>query len=689
MSSQPSLSRRTLLKVTAGAGAGLVLGCYARPTLEEGLLKSGAGKAELIPSAWLRLDSNGIATVTISKSDMGQGARTVLATLVAEELDIPWENVRVEQADGDREKYGSQGTGGSSSVRSMWGPLRLTGATARTMLVAAAAQKWGVPASECHAENGKVSHPGPGREAPFGELVELAATLPVPDRQSVQLKSPEAFKLVGKRVGRIDARDIAMGKAQYASDLRPKGAAVAAIARPPAFGARAKSFDDSRTMRIPGVRKVVEQPSGIAVVADHTWAALEGRRVLEIDWDMGPNADLDSAKIRQALVDAVGEFPAVGGAKSLRAEYDLPFLSHSPLEPMNCIADVKADSAELWAPTQGADGVRSSVAQTLGLPLTAVTVHVPMIGGGFGRRLQGDYATEAALLSKAIGGPVQVIWSRDDDMRHDFYRPTSHHALMGAVDAQGMPVAWLHQMMGPSGRRGGGDFSRTRIAYDVANVQQRNGGANIPVPTGAWRSVGASQTCFVEESFFDELAHLGGQDPLELRLKLLQDPRLKKCVETVKEKAQWGREMPKGSAQGVACFAGFGSYVAVVAEVTVRAGEVKVDRVVEAIDCGVVVSPSGASAQAEGCVVDGISTALHAGITIANGGVEQSSYFDYPWIKIADMPNVEVHFIEGANSPGGMGEPTYPPVPPALMNAIFAATGKRIRRLPMQPGDLD
>lgn len=688
MSRQPSLSRRTLLKVTAGAGAGLVLGCYARPNLEDGLLKgSGTGK-ELIPSAWLRIDGDGIATVTISKSDMGQGARTVLATIVAEELDIPWESVRVEQADADPEKYGSQGTGGSASVRSMWGPLRLTGATARTMLVAAAAQKWGVPASECRAENGKVTHSGPGRELAFGELVDAAASLPVPERSAVQLKNPDAFKLVGKEVGRIDARDIATGKARYGFDLRPKGTAVAAIARPPAFGARAKSFDDSRTMRIPGVRKVLQQPSGIAVVADHTWAALEGRRVLEIEWDMGPNADLDSAKIRQMLADAVGEFPSVGGTKSVRAVYDLPFLSHSPMEPMNCIADVRADSAELWAPTQSADRVRASVAQTLGLPESAVTLHVPMIGGGFGRRLQGDYATEAALLSKALGAPVQVVWSRDDDMRNDYYRPTSHHALMGAVDAQGMPVAWLHQMMGPSGRGGGGGFSRTRVPYRIDDVQQRNGGAPIPVPTGAWRSVGASQTCFVEESFFDELALLGGHDPLELRLQLLQDARLKKCVETVKEKAQWGRQMPNGSGQGVACFAGFGSYVAVVAEVTVKGGEVQVDRVVEAIDCGVVVSPSGARAQAEGCVVDGISTALHAGITLANGGVEQSSFFDYPWIKLAEMPNVEVHFIEGANTPGGMGEPTYPPMPPAVMNAIFAATGKRIRRLPMQPGDL-
>lgn len=686
MSSPQSLSRRTLLKVTAGAGAGLVLGCYARPSLERA--SRGRGP-ELVPSAWLRIGPDGIATVTISKSDMGQGARTVLATIVAEELEIPWENVRVEQADANPDKYGSQGTGGSGSVRSMWGPLRLTGATARTMLVTAAAQKWGVPATECRAENGKVTHAGPGRELTFGELVEAAAALPVPGRDAVQLKDPEGFRLVGKHVGRIDARDIAMGKAQYGFDLRPKGTPVAVIARAPAFGAQVKSFDDSRTMRIPGVRKVVQQPTGVAVVADHTWAALEGRRVLEIEWDMGPNAELDSAKIRQMLVDSVVEFPALTGAKSLRAEYDLPFLSHSPMEPMNCIADVKSDSAELWAPTQSADGVQRAVAQTLGLPVSAVTLHVPMIGGGFGRRLQGDYATEAALLSKTIGGPVQVVWSRDDDMRHDFYRPTSHHALMGAVDAAGVPVAWAHQMLGPSGRRGGGaEFARSRIAYNVGEVLMRNGGAPIPVPTGAWRSVASSQTCFVEESFFDELAHLGGQDPLELRLKLLQDPRLKKCVEMVKEKSQWGRALPKGSAQGVACFTGFGSYVAVVAEVTVKGEDVRVDRVVQVVDCGVVVSPSGASAQVEGCVVDGISTALHAGITIANGGVEQSSNFDYPWIHLDEMPSVEVHFIQGANAPGGMGEPPYPPVPPAVMNAIFAATGKRIRRLPMQPGDL-
>ncbi len=683
MIARKPLTRRGFLKITAGTGAGLVLGCYARPLTK----REEISGADLAPGAWLRVDGDGIATVTISKSDMGQGSRTALATIVADELGIAWENVRVEQADANPEKYGSQGTGGSGSVRGRFMPLRYAGATARMMLVAAAAQKWGVSPDACRVEMGKVVQVGgPGAELGFGELASAAAALPVPERSAVKLKDPKDFVYIGKPVKRVDAPAIVMGKATYGLDVHVEGLKIASIERPPAFGARLKSFEDRAAKKVPGVLAVLETPAGLTVIADHTWSALAGRDRLQVEWDMGPNADLDSAKILAMLKAEVKPFPEMAAAKTIEVAYDLPFLAHAPMEPMNCIAHVHDGRCEVWAPTQSADGARGAVARALGMQPDDVLLHVPLIGGGFGRRLNADYAVEAALISKAFGGPIQVVWTRTDDMRNDYYRPTSHHAMKGGVDASGMPVAWAHQMIGPGG--GAGEMRATRLQYGIEGALMGQGGASIPVPTGAWRSVGSSQLGFVNECFFDELARLGGQDPLELRLKTVQNPRLKKCLETVRDRSDWGKPMPKGQGRGVACFDGFGSLVAHVVEVTVKGGVVKVNRVVAAVDCGVVVSPSGVMAQIEGTVVDGISTALHAGITIAGGGVEQKNFYDYPWIRMAEMPHVEVHLVPSGDSPGGMGEPGYPSVPPAVMNAVFAATGKRIRRLPMREGDL-
>ena len=659
MSVRKPLSRRGFLKIGAGTGAGLVLGCYARPLAEAKTGAAAAKGAELAPSAWLRIDKDGIATVTVSKSDMGQGTRTSLATIVADELGIAWENVRVEQADANPEKYGSQGTGGSGSVRGMYTPLRYAGATARTMLVAAAAQKWGTSPDACRVEMGKVVQTGgSGAELSFGELAAAAASLPVPERSAVKLKDPKDFVYIGKPMKRVDAPAIVTGKATYGLDVHIPGMKVASIERPPAFGASIKSFEDRAAKKVPGVLAVLETPAGLTVVADHTWAALQGRDRLQIEWDMGPNADLDSAKILAMLKAEVQPFPDMAAAKTMEAAYDLPYLAHAPMEPMNCVAHVHDGGCEVWAPTQSADSARSAVARALGMQPGDVTLHVTMIGGGFGRRLNADYAVEAAQISKAFGGPVQVVWTRTDDMRNDYYRPTSHHAMKGGVDAQGMPVAWAHQMIGPGGRGGRAPEMRaTRLQYALENALMGQGGVSIPVPTGAWRSVGSSQLGFVNECFFDELAHLGGQDPMELRIKTVQNPRLKKCLETVRDKSDWGKPMPKGQGRGVACFDGFGSFVAHVVEVTVKGGVVKVDRVVAAADCGVVVSPSGVNAQVEGSIADGLSTALHAGITIAEGGVEQKNFFDYAWIRMEEMPHVEVHLVPSGDSAGGMGEP--------------------------------
>jgi len=641
--------------------------------------------------AWIRVGADDAVTITVSKSEMGQGVRTSLAMIVAEELDADWSKVRVHQAPAGT-AYGSQTTVGSSSVSSMWTPLRTAGATARAMLVAAAAQTWGVAADACRTEPGAVVHPPSARRLTYGALAEAASKQPVPPSGQVRLKAPGEFRIVGQPTSRVDNLEVVTGKAVYGIDVRLPGMLHAVVARCPVFGGRVARFDDTAAKAVPGVRHVVRINAGIAVVGDTTWAAMAGRDALEITWDEGGNAGLTSDQIRRSLEGAIPALPALppGAAKVVEARYEVPYLAHAPMEPMNCVADVRADRCVVYAPTQspGAQGgAQGTAANALGRPASAVEVQVTLMGGGFGRRAGNDYVTEAVQISQAIGTPVQLTWTRADDMQRDYYRPASIHTLRGALDAGGRITAWQHH--GAMATRGGAG-NQARPPYDVPSPALNIAGAQVAVPTGAWRSVASSQIVFANESFIDELAAAADRDPFEFRReRLAGNRRLLGVLELAADKAGWGGSLPAGHGRGIACMAGFGSYIAVVAEVSVAAdGQVRARRMVAAVDCGIAVNPRTIEAQIQGAIVDGLSTALKAEITIDRGRAVQSSFWDYEWFRMGDMPAVEVHIVPSTAQPGGIGETGYPATPPAVANAIFAATGKRVRRLPIRAADL-
>jgi isoquinoline 1-oxidoreductase beta subunit len=558
------------------------------------------------------------------------------------------------------------------------------------MLRAAAAQKWGAGIEECRVDGGCVHRGGNGQKLTFGELADLASKVPVPDRSTVTLKPASEFKIVGKPTRRVDNADVATGKAAYGLDIRIPGMKVAVIARPVPFGGRAASFDDSATRAVPGVVDVFQFNNGVCVVADNTWAALKGREALKVQWDAGSNAGFSSEVLLASFKQAVQPFPAMPAAasKTIEATYELPYLSHAPMEPMNCTAHVQGDRCEIWVPTQVPDSGRGQAARALNIPASNVTLNVTLVGGGFGRRLSTEYINEAVQISKRVGAPIQLLWTRDDDMKHDNYRPATYHAFKGAVDASGTPIAFYGQSFEAGGgarRGGGGGWGRASTNYRIAEGGSLSGGAPSPVPTGAWRSVQNTYSCFVAECFFDELCAAGGKDPLQARIEMIGNGRLKTLLEMCGEKAGWGKPLPKGWGRGVACFSGYGSSIAQIAEVEVKSsGAVKVHRVVAVVDCGLAVNPLGVEAQVQGATVDAVATTLFSEITIGGGGVEQSSFADFGWARMADAPKVEVHIIAEGDSPGGIGEVGYPAAPPAIANAIFAASGKRVRKLPVR-----
>jgi isoquinoline 1-oxidoreductase beta subunit len=698
------VNRRDFIKIAGAAGAGLVLGFYL-PSKENELYAES--KAELFaPNVWLRIDPAGTVTVAAAKTELGQGPRTYFPMIVAEELEADWKSIKVEQADADPTKYGSMATGGSTGVRTSWDKLRKAGATAREMLISAAASRWNVDRSTCLAENGRVIHTPTKRSFTYGELAEGAAKLEVPDNPP--LKDPHQFKIVGTWVPQIETYDRSTGKALYGIDTKVPGMAYASLAQCPVFGGNVASFDATKAKAVPGVRRIIQIDAGVAVLADSTWAALQGRNALDIKWDTGKNGSLNSDQIWKMFEEygkkegAVGESrgdvdrPAPGGAKSIEAVYYLPYISHSPMEPMNCLADVKPDRCEVWVPSQTPQSAQDIAAEITGLPRDKVIVHVTLVGGGFGRRLDNDYVDQAVKISKAAGVPVQLVWTREDDMMHDHYRPASRHQLSGVVDKNGQLVSWQHRMIGPSIQgqrspgsvRGGLDRSAlscaTDMPYSIPNLKVSYVMANTPVPIGAWRSVYASQNVFAVESFVDELAHAAGKDPLEFRLQMMDhSPRLKKALQTVAEKAGWGKRLPKGMGRGIACASCFGSHAAEVAEVSVKDGKVKVHRFVMAVDCGIAVAPNTLEAQFEGAVVLAMTATLNSEITIEKGQSKQTNFDGYNLMTIDEMPKVEVHTINSYEALGGIGEPGVPPVAPAIGNAIFAATGKRMRRLPI------
>lgn len=685
MTGGSTISRRGFIQVVTVAGAGLILGCAlpGKASVEGG----EADAAPFEPNAWIQIGTDGSVTITVSKPDMGQGPRTSLAMVVAEELGADWSKVRVVQAPANEAVYGAQGVGGSGSIRGMFQPLRVAGATARAMLVAAAAKKLGVDAITCTVANGVVQ--SGTKKATFAELAADAGKQTAPDRAFIILKSPADFTIIGKPKHRVDNRDVVTGKAMFGMDAPVKGVKVAVIARPPSFGGKATKWDEAAAKKVPGVKQVFAFRDGIAVVADDTWAALKGRDALAVEWDDGPNAGLDSAKITEAMKAQIGEHLATpAGAKTFDAVYELPYLSHATMEPQNCTIELIGDRVRVWAPTQLPEQCKDAVATAMGVSGDKVEVNVTLLGGGFGRRLQQDFASEAGALAKVAGVSLRLMWTRDDDMKHDFYRPASVHAIRAGIDASGKPVLWSHQYIQAGGRGGRGEFRGADIPYGVENSGTARGSAPSPVPTGAWRSVSNTATGFVNESVIDELAHMAGKDPVEYRLGLISNDRFKNVIKLAAEKAGWGKKLAAGHFHGFGCFAGYGSFIAQVIEISVEGGEVKLHRLTAALDCGIAVNPMSVIAQVQGGSMDALSTALRAAITIENGGVVQSNFSNFRWLRLHEAPKFDVHIVPSEEAPGGMGELPYPAVSGALANAIFAATGKRVRRLPVRRSDL-
>ena len=694
MSAITKLDRRDFLKLGAIAGSGLLLGVRVPE-------RSASGSAApFAPNVFLRVDPNGDVTIWLARSDMGQGVRTALPMIVADELDADWSRVRVVQADAHPDKYGRMMTVGSTSVRGgAWMPLRRAGASARAMLVAAAAARWNVPASELTTENGRVMHAASRRSAGYGELAEEAATIPVPAQP--KLKDPSQFKLIGTRTALLDTKDKATGKAVFGLDARTAGMLYATVVHPPVFGAKVSSVDDSKARAIPGVRHVVQVSQGVAVAADNTWAAFQGARALVIAWDNGsfamstPEISAQLARLSDGpTIEAkeAGDATAALASATTRVQamYEAPYLAHATMEPMNCTADVRRDRCEIWAPTQNPQGTQSAAARLTGLPVDAVTVHVTNLGCGWGRRSRTDFVEDAVETSMKVGAPVQVLWSREEDMQHDFYRPAAHVRLEGAVDANGRVNA-LRVRVAAQGIGGGRGVDGpavtgfTDLPYAIPNVHVGYARAELAVPVGFWRSVGPSQNTFVLESFLDELAHAARRDPFEFRREMLSEhPRLKHVLEVAAERSGWGTKLPAGRARGIALLDDRGSLVVEVAEVSVEGNRVRVHKVTCAADCGQIIHPGIAEAQLSGSIVAGLTAALYGEITIEKGRVKQANFNDYQMLRMREMPDIRVHIVTNHEEPGGVGEPAVPPLAPAVTNAIFALTGKRVRKLPIR-----
>ena len=700
--------RREFFKVTSIAGAGFLLGFHL-PWGGRLAAFAQSRPTTFAPNAWLRIDGDGTVAVTVAKSEMGQGTRTALPMILAEELDADWSNVKIEQALADK-KYGDMQTGGSASVRTSWEVLRTAGATARAMLVSAAAIRWGVPEASCRTEKSSVIHIPTGRKLGYGELAGDAANLPVPAK--VALKDPKDFKIVGKRIPRVDTPSKVDGSAQFGIDVRIPGMLYAAVAQCPVFGGSAKSFDEKQAAAVPGVKRVIRISSGIAVVADSTWTAFQGRDALQITWDEGPNAHLSSDDIRKMFVEASGKSGVVAvnegdcesalakASKRIDAVYELPFLAHATMEPMNCVADVKKDRCEIWAPTQDPQAFQKKACEMTGLHEENVVVHTTLLGGGFGRRTETDTLAQAVEVSKAMDAPVKLTWSREDDMTQDMYRPASYHLLSGGLDGSGRLVAFKHRIVTPSineskwpgSTKNGLDDDAVEgavhLPYTIPNFRVEYVMSNTPVPVLWWRSVYASQNVFAVESFMDELAHAAGKDPLEFRKTLVTGmPRMRKAMDLAAAKAGWGTPLPTGHARGIALSppSFFQTPVVQIAEVSVGTDRrIRLHRIVCGLDCGIVVNPDTVEAQIEGGFVYGVTAALKGKITVKDGRVAEKNFDDYPLLTMDEMPFVETVIVGSGEPPTGTGEPGLPAAAPAVANAVFAASGQRLRILPLK-----
>ncbi|WP_116140223.1 xanthine dehydrogenase family protein molybdopterin-binding subunit [Trinickia diaoshuihuensis] len=718
------LSRRSFLRfgmsLGAAAGGGLLLG-FSLPAAGENARRSviggdaseTAGPGVFAPNAFVRIDRGGNVTLVMPKVEMGQGVYTALPMLIAEELEVPLSAVTLDHAPPDEKRFfdpllGGQLTGGSTSVRYAWEPLRRAGATARTVLIAAAAKQWHVDPGTCHAQHGEVLHAASGRRASYGQLADAAAKLPVP--ANVALKKPEDFKLIGTPAKRLDSPEKVDGTAKFGLDVRIDGMVYAVIVNSPVFGGKLVSVDDTAARKIPGVRQIVRVDDAVAVVADHTWAAKRGASALVVAWNGGSGATVSMedivADLAQAAANGKGAVARKDGdvdkafanvKTRIDAVYEQPFLAHATMEPVNCTLHVRADDCEVWTGTQVPTRVRDTVQRITGLPAERIVVHNHLLGGGFGRRLETDMVAQAAKVAIHVDAPVKVVWTREEDIQHDMYRPYYYDRISAGLDVNGKPIAWRHRIVGssimarfaPPAFRNGVDPDAVEVAadlpYDIPNqlvdyVRQEP----RHVPTAFWRGVGPTRGTFVVESFIDELAGEAKIDPVEYRRSLLEKtPRARNVLDVAARAAGWGAPLPKGQGRGVSVMHAFGSFFSIVIDVAVDDGEVRVRRVVCAVDCGHSVNPNTIEAQVQGGIIFGLTGALYDEITIENGRVAQSNFTDYRVMRIDESPPIEVHLVKSGEAPGGIGEPGTAATAAALANAIFAATGKRLRKLPV------
>ncbi|HET9743575.1 MAG TPA: xanthine dehydrogenase family protein molybdopterin-binding subunit [Terriglobales bacterium] len=738
------LDRREFLKSAGLSGAALVLGFYLPGFSSQRL----SGQQTVKANAWITIDADNTIRLLTEVPEMGQGPRTVGAMMLADELEADWSKITVEQAPVIPGIYKNLHTGGSGGTASAWDYMRRAGAQARELLISAAASKWKVSNSECIARESTVVHKPSGRKLNYGELVSVAASLPVPDAANIPLKTAKDFRYIGKPIPRVDTPAKTTGSGIFGIDVRVPGMLYAVIARCPQFGGKAESFDAAQARAVPGVRAVFPVPAisflpklnvnanvagGIAVVADSTWSAMQGRKALKISWDKGPHAGEDTDNLRKALIDGASAEPQfvvvnqgsalsalASATRKIEVTYEFPFQAHATMEPMNTTVHVRENEIEVWSPTQIGNIVQQEIAALSGLPPERVTVHMMLCGGSFGRRYQWDYSAEAWLVAKQMQAPVQLLWTREDDMQHDFYLQHSYHRLSGALDPSGGILAWSHRIVSTPIRAvfdsadkltpkhlatqevGGADV----VPYSPANLYVDYVPVQSGVPRAWWRSVEHSFNALATECFMDELAHSADVDPLRFRMGLLRedrklpwimwpdDPpvqtrRFRNVLQLAAEKSGWGAPLPKGHGRGIACCPSFGSYIAHVAEVSVSPdGEVRIHRVVSAVDCGTAVNPDGVRAMTESGVNFGLTPVLSGEITVQDGAVEQSNFDGYQVLRIPEAPDIEVYIADSGEEIGGMGETAVPPLAPAVLNAIFAASGKRVRKLPVDAASL-
>ena len=700
-------SRRAFMQASIAAGGALLLGF--RVPWASGA-SPGAG-AVFAPNAFIRIDRQGAITLIMPQVEMGQGVYTAVAMILAEELDVQWEQVSLEAAPPNDKLYGNptfgiQVTGNSNSIRAFWMPLRKAGASARAMLIEAAARRWKVDSATCRAADSEVIHAASGRRLAYAALIDDASSIPPP--KAPQLKTPADFKIVGKPLKRLDTPDKVNGKVIYGIDVMPPGVKFATLAACPVFGGKVARVDDTKAKQVPGVRQIVVLDDLVAVIGDHMWAVKQGLAALNISWNEGPNAKVNSEAVwRQirAASEKTGVVARTEGdvAKALSegtrldAAYEMPFLAHAPMEPLNCTVHVRPDACEVWVGIQVLSRAQAIAAKVTGLPLEKVIVHNHLIGGGFGRRLEVDMVEKAVRIAKQVDGPVKVIWSREEDIQHDIYRPVYRDVLSASV-ANGRIAGWTHRITGSSilarwfpvafqkGIDGDAIDSGADIPYDIPNLRVEYTRDEPPaVPTGFWRGVGPNNNVFAIESFVDELAKKAGKDPVAFRRDMLgKSPRLRAAVDLAASKAGWGSALPARRGRGIAAQGAFGSFIATVIEVEVDDyGEVSLKRIVSAVDTGIVVNPDTVVAQLQGGLIFGLTAALYGEITIDKGRVQQSNFHNYRMLRIDQVPNIEVHLIPSGEAPGGIGETGTTAGPPALGNAIYAATGVRLRRLPI------